>query len=277
MHKKLIIGIIVSFICIAAFVAIFMLNSTLFGYEVASFNAFTQNFQNIAMPIVTLVSVLLLYLSISANTKQAKLSQIDELINGHLDNLKSLLSKPIEVPYAIDYILSDYGDTSLMKWDLSRMLIQVNAYISNERYIGHSNVKSAVYDFLSTSCFVNGIAFDDVIESSFNEIVLLLKQRQAIEVDTHRNGYVWNKIELIPPILEYLDLKNAEISAIFESELKYNTRYINKRVSVVGHAESCSNFSDRLNSLQKLSGYELLTTDKEFILKIIEDAKSSAA
>lgn len=248
------------------------------GLQPESILGFTQNFQNLAMPIVTCISVIFLYASIRENTKQAeehtkqnKIARIDELINGQLESFDALKRKQLfKVPYSIKFALADSADADELKderWDVGHLILQVDAFLSLEKQLGQSNIKAAMHDYLSTYCSVNGISLSFLLCETVDDIANLIRQRNKLDVDKNKNQHISSKLSGVGAYLQYINELTDESLEIMNS-LEYSYDVIDFTRSNTRHAESPSVYYDRVSKLEKLSANEILTLiDENDVLK----------
>lgn len=280
--KQMIIWLCTSLLVLALIILVVMLSAPLLGLQAGSILGFTQNFQNLAMPIVTCISVIFLYASIRENTKQAeehvrqnKIARLDELLNGQLESFEALKRERLpKVPYAIKYALSDSGADDEMDdklWDVGHVILQVDAFLSLEKQLGQSNIKAAMHDYLSTYCSVNGICVSYLFSDIVDDIASLVRQRNMLEVDKNKNQHLFNKLSGVGAYLTYTnELSDKSLETM--SSLEYLHKGLNFTRSNTTHAESPSVYYDRVSKLEKLSANDILTlTDKAEVLERLKE------
>ncbi|MCR9656896.1 hypothetical protein NB537_19190 [Vibrio parahaemolyticus] len=261
--------ILITLLCftIAIFLVVLIITAVMNYFDIAldGFNQLTQNFQNLAIPLVTALSVGFLYSSITENTKQTKILRLDELINGHIDVLERYYKTEVSsIPFIIQQVLSEHGRHT-GKWDTKRLVLQVNAFLCHEGKIAHSSVSAAVHDYLKYKCFVSGQSLDWVLSDPFSDIVALLCQRQDLELDENRNLYIFKKLDGIAPLLEYVDMLDDEDYTLFSKRLVYPNKELSETLLSPSctHEETLADFSDRIKKFESLTAEEILRFTKE--------------
>ncbi|WP_235676584.1 MULTISPECIES: hypothetical protein [unclassified Vibrio] len=214
------------FIFLLLVLAIVVLTVVLKGTKenVENFLMFTQNFQNLSMPIVTTLSVLFLYFSITQNTEQARktalqqqVESLDTLINQYEQQIQVFLHKKVVVPYGIKKILADYGDDDevAIDWDVNRLLLQTNSYLSISDNITQSNIRPAIYDSYSDDLMIDGKLIGYTLSSELLDLVELLKQREVLVEGESRNTYIFKRLEGLVRVLKFGDwLEDEHIETI---------------------------------------------------------------
>ncbi|PSV54304.1 hypothetical protein C9J45_05940 [Photobacterium sp. GB-1] len=260
-----------SFVIFVVFIATYLIiiNLPVFGLNLESFNALTQNFTNMAMPVVTLISVSLLFISINESTKQHKITRIDHLIDCHIKHLDELMAEKVTVPYAISIILSDDGKEKV-DWTVRTLLIQLNAFLNHESKLD-SNIKAAIFDW-TRICDLKDLKFYDLLNRELDDVTRLMTIRQNVELDRNRNSYIWSKLELIPPVLVYIQVIDEDTCYTITEELKLNELLDQFDEPCNNHAQSLIEFSDRLSIFKGVSAADLCKKNKDEIKDLIKAA-----
>lgn len=260
--------LIFSLVALLVSVALIVSAPIVFSFGEANqtlFSSFTQNFQNLAMPLITALSVVFLYRSILANTRQSAIASIDALIEGHVDSLEKFLKKDVRgLPYSIKWILADKGDVGTSDWDVKRLIVQYNAYLSLEKNITQSNIRPAMFEYLDLSCLVNGEQVIDVLTSDWVDLIALLKKRETLEVDEYKNIYVLQRLKGVYKVLEFTDwLEDDELNSIDDLTLP---NHFDIRSLCASNVETPAEFAERVSVLESLKAKDLLSNDNEKVI-----------
>ncbi len=262
-------------VAIAAFVWFFLQGAD--TAQQATFSAFTQNFQNLSMPIVTTLSVIFLYFSIQQNTEQNKISahkqeieSLDNLISIYENNLHSFLGRSVDLPYAIKFILADKGSDEDMKqkWDVNRLILQLNCYLSISENVSQSNVRPAMYDLLNIDLKHNGTLIGYTLSTELLEIVDLLTKRAELTKGESRNTHLFKKLQGLVTVLQFSDwLGEEEVKQITNLEFREDESPVCYSADSV---ESPSEFAARVQILSQLSPIDLRLKSAQDVIDILD-------